>query len=102
MDLLREHPEKIDWDGLSNNPNAMDLLRANPKKINWIELSTNPNAIDLLLKNPRKIDWIMLSSNPAIFELDYQQMKYSKRELNNAIIAASKKNAEMSRNGIRH
>jgi hypothetical protein len=29
----------------------------------------------------------MLCENPAIFELDYQKMKESKRELNQAIIA---------------
>jgi hypothetical protein len=47
----------------------------------------NPNAMDLLRANPDKIDWEWLSENPAIFELDYQKMKESKREINQAIIA---------------
>jgi hypothetical protein len=65
--LLRAHPDKIDWNRLSSNksPNAIDLLRENPDKINWEEY---------------------LSTNPAIFELDYQKIKDSKRELNEAII----------------
>ena len=91
MDLLRDNPEKIYWPYLSMNtsPNAMDLLRENPDKINWSGLSSNksPNAIDLLRENPDKINWYRLSANPAIFELDYQKMKESKRELNQAIIA---------------
>jgi hypothetical protein len=41
----------------------------------------------LLRDNPEKINWNGLSKNPAIFELDYQKMKESKRELNEAIIA---------------
>jgi len=32
-------------------------LKANPKIINWEGLSENPNAIELLKKNKRKIDW---------------------------------------------
>jgi len=50
-------------------------------------LSRNPNAEDLLRANPDKINGVMLCENPAIFELDYQKMKESKRELNQAIIA---------------
>jgi len=89
IDLLRANPEKINWDWLSFNPNAMDLLQANPDKIDWEVLSSNtsPNAIDLLRANPDKIDWDEFSANPAIFELDYQKMKESKREINQAIIA---------------
>ena len=46
---------KIDWDCLSSNPNAIFLLEQNPDKINWIRLSSNPNAIDLLEKSYNKI-----------------------------------------------
>jgi hypothetical protein len=41
---------KINWDCLSLNPNAIKLLKENKDKINWEELSRNPNAIELLKK----------------------------------------------------
>ena len=44
-------------------------------KINWIGLSRNPNAIHLLEKNMDKIDWYKLSENPNIFEIDKKQLK---------------------------
>ena len=55
--------DKLNWDRLSTNPNAIDLLEDRIKyektltqerynnlknKINWYNLSSNPNAIDLL------------------------------------------------------
>ena len=43
--------DKIDWEWLSENPNAIDLLEKNMDKINWQSLSLNPNAIDLLEMN---------------------------------------------------
>jgi len=42
---------KINWYGLSGNPNAIDL-------------SYNPNAMELLKKNLDKIDWFYMSINP--------------------------------------
>ena len=43
---------KLDWDNLSLNDNAIDLLELeeNYDKINWHHISLNPNAIDLLKK----------------------------------------------------
>ena len=78
--------EKIDWSGLSSNPNAIDLLREKMNnenelsqevlnkvniedKINWNGLSGNPYAIELLKANPDKIDWEMLSENPNAIDL---------------------------------
>jgi hypothetical protein len=90
MELLRANPEKIRWQILSTNPNAIDILRDNPDKIDWDLLSQNHNAIDLLQAHPEKISWLGLwwvSVNPSIFELDYEKMKESKHELNQAIIA---------------
>ena len=63
IDLLRENPDKIDWDYLSANENAIELLRENKDKIDWYRLSSNPNAIELLRENPDKIDWDYLSAN---------------------------------------
>jgi len=58
--------EKLNWNSLSKNPNAIDLLLKNPKKIVWDSLSSNCNtiAIDLLRDNPDKISWNDLSRNP--------------------------------------
>ena len=39
-------------------------------KLNWNMLSANPNAIQLLEKHPEKINWKRLSKNPDIFKLD--------------------------------
>ena len=41
---------KIDWNNLSLNPNAIYLLEENIDKINWRWLSLNPNAIHILEK----------------------------------------------------
>ena len=41
---------KINWNYLSKNPNAIELLKKNQNKINWSMLSKNPNAIELLKK----------------------------------------------------
>ena len=48
---------KISWQWLSGNPNAIHLLEQNEDKINWDRLSGNPNAIHLLEKNMDKIHW---------------------------------------------
>ena len=41
-------------------------------KIDWEILSSNPNAIHLLEQNIDKIDWNVLSLNPSIFEIDIE------------------------------
>ena len=45
-------------------------LKQNPDKIDWDELSENPNAIHILEQNHDKIDWSYFSINPNIFEYD--------------------------------
>jgi ribosomal protein L24E len=86
ISLLEKNPDKISWFWLSRNPNAIHLLEKNPEKISWDHLSVNPNAIHLLEKNPKNIDWVCLSRNPSIFVLDYQVIKENKRVLNEEII----------------
>ena len=54
--MLEKNHDKIDWDYLSENPNAIHLLEKNPDKINWYW-------------------WYWLSKNPSIFELDYDALK---------------------------
>ena len=46
---------KIQWNQLSANPNAIHLLEQNMDKIDQYRLSTNPNAIYLLEQNQDKI-----------------------------------------------
>ena len=73
--LLEKNVDKIYWYYLSSNPNAIHLLEKNVDKIDWNMLSCNPNAIHLLEKNIDKINWSGLSENPSIFELDYEALE---------------------------
>jgi hypothetical protein len=47
----------------------------NLDKVEWDYLSENSNAIPILEKNLNKVDWDLLSSNPNIFTYDYDAMK---------------------------
>jgi hypothetical protein len=42
--------DKVNWEGLSMNPNAIHILEKNLDKVNWCWLSENPNAIHILEK----------------------------------------------------
>jgi len=83
--------DKLNWNYLSKNPNAIDLLEKQieiekhlskeeydrlPSKINWSSLCSNPNAIDLLDANQDKIDWSVLSYNPNAIHLLEKRVKY--------------------------
>lgn len=64
---------KIDWDGISCNPDAYDIIVQNLNKINWtwISSNTNPQILSLLKNRVDKIHWLNLSENPnAIFLLE--------------------------------
>ena len=69
--------DKINWDWLSRNPNAIHLLKQNMNRINWVCLSQNPNAIHLLKQNMDKINWHSLSQNPNAIHF-YWKLKYTK------------------------
>jgi hypothetical protein len=84
---LEQNPDKIDWTGLSINPNAIHLLEQNSDIINWYQLSLNPNAIHLLEQNQDNINWDHLSSNPSIFEYDYEAMRLRMRPLAEELMA---------------
>jgi hypothetical protein len=60
---------RIDWDYLSYNPNAIPILEKNLDKVVWYYLLRNPNAIHLLEKNLDKVDWYILSGNPNAIHL---------------------------------
>jgi len=87
--------DKLNWNYLSANPNAIYLLRERmyfennlsedeykklPYQINWAALCTNsdPEAIILLSlpENYVKIDWLRLSSNPNAIKLLEKRVKY--------------------------
>ena len=87
--------DKLNWNYLSANPNAIDLLRERmnfekklteeeykklPYQINWSALCTNsdPEAIKLLSleQNYDKIDWLRLSDNPNAIKLLEKRVKY--------------------------
>jgi len=78
--------DKINWDYLSSNPNAIYLLEQNKDKINWHWLSENPNAIHLLEQNKNKINWTFFSQNLAIFTYDYDKIKTDRKQINREII----------------
>ena len=44
-------------------------------KLDWDNLSENPDAIHLLEQNMNKINFAYLSKNPSIFEIDKKQLK---------------------------
>lgn len=68
VDILLQHPDKINWYWLSANEYAMPLLKTNPEHICWEMLSANPhvNAIEMLADNVDKICWENLSTNHSL------------------------------------
>ena len=56
------------------------------EKLNWDGLSRNPEAIYILEKNLDKIYWTWLSTNPAIFTYDYKQIAEHRWPINKEII----------------
>ena len=73
--ILENNFDKVEWSHLSNNPNAIHILEKNLDKVNWRRLARNRNAIPILEKNLDKVDWFYLSHNPNIFTYDYNAMK---------------------------
>ena len=67
--------DKVDWYGLSSNPNAIHMIEKNLDKVSWYGLSENPNAIHIFEKNLDKVYWYWVSFNPNIFEYDYKEIK---------------------------
>jgi hypothetical protein len=68
--------DRIDFDALSENKNAMEILEEYIYKVNWSKLSANPNALPILLNNPDRIDYNMFSTNPKA--LDYLEKNVHK------------------------
>jgi hypothetical protein len=72
--LLEKNLDKVDWDFLCYNENAIHILEKHPDKINWRCLSNNENAIHLLEQNLDKKDkfnWNTMGSFEHVYEIDY-------------------------------
>jgi hypothetical protein len=88
IDLLKENQDEINWKYLCLNPNAIELLKKNQDRIKWEYLSANPNAIDLLKENISRSDiyWKYISSNPNAIDLIKERIEYenslTKKEYN--------------------
>lgn len=85
---LKYPNNKINWQYLSLNPNALSILEKNKDKIDYDRLTqnTNPKAVAMVIKlyektnNPRLIS--MLSNNPsAIYFLEKYQTKVNYERL---------------------
>ena len=73
--------DKVDWDYLSGNKNAISILENNLDKVKWLYLSLNINAISILEKNLDKVDWHYLSRNRnAIFISEKNLDKLNKEQ----------------------
>ena len=97
MKFLKENHNKINWDILSENPNAIDILNENKDKINWYALSKNPNAISILKEYPEKIKWFQLSENPnaiSILKVNQNKINWRKLSSNPNAIELLKKNKD--------
>ena len=90
--------EKLEWDFLSSNPNAIHLIEKNVDKIDMEMLSYNKNAIELLKNQRDEIDWFNISSNPAIFELDYEKMRINNQDMYEDLIKEVMKPSRVFKN----
>jgi hypothetical protein len=88
INLIKKNLDKANWFVLSQNENALSILLENRNKIDWRSLSKNPNpmAIELLKQNQDKIYWYNLAENPAIFTYDYNLIKSNFKDLGEEII----------------
>jgi hypothetical protein len=58
---------KLHW--LSENPNAIELLKENPDKINWDALSQIPDEIDWSMLSIFTYDYSKITERPFVEEL---------------------------------
>jgi hypothetical protein len=96
---LKKKEYIVDWNVMSNNPNAIHLLRAkiaeeakmskkqydsleDIEKVNWYELAENEKAIELLEENPTKIFWYKLCKNPKAIRLIEKELKVRPENIN--------------------
>ena len=97
--MLGNNSEKVRWDWLSFNRNAIYLLEINQDKIHWDWLSCNRYAMHLLEKNPEKICWSFLSTNLSIFadSINYKFLKERMDVIREELMMKSMHPARMER-----
>lgn len=82
VDYLENHPEKINWVDFAynTNPKTICIHTKNLDKIKWDNLSANQNAIHLLQKNEDKvnIDYLVYNKNQ---EHPFIQSFYKKKRI---------------------
>jgi hypothetical protein len=67
-------------------------------KIDWEYVSLNPNAIEVLKANQDKINWKRFSENSSIFELDYEKMRENNQKMYEEIIKEVMKPSRVFKN----
>jgi hypothetical protein len=76
--IFQEHEDKLDWNNLNINSNAITMLEENPEQINWKRICKNPNAIHLIQEQISRdstlIDWKTLSANPNAIDILQQNI----------------------------
>ena len=59
----------LDFENLTNNPNAVHIIERNMNKITtdnqWANLSFNLNAVHIMRNNFTKINWYAMSQNES-------------------------------------
>ena len=48
VDILEKNLDRVDWNMLSENPNAIHILAENLHKVDWYDLSCNPNVLQII------------------------------------------------------
>jgi len=91
--------EKLNWDMLSSNYGAIDLLKENPDKICFNQLMVNENAVKYIEKNMDNLNRCMLdllSMNPsAIFLLEKYGIQWAWLAMNPAAVHIIEKNMDI-------
>jgi len=72
IDIIEQHMDKIDWNELSENYNAIHILEKNLDKINMYNLRRNKNGFQLLLQLNHVFDDGNIYNKNIVFEyFDY-------------------------------
>ena len=109
MEIIKEAseaiPDNLDWYELSKNPFAIDILSLpeNYERLKWETLSSNKEAIALLaaklIGKPKKIDWGKLSINENGLAMILQRMA-DEDELGEDDLEALRPNKKLDRAGL--
>jgi len=83
--FMMEHESKLDWYGISSNPNlTIEFINENlDKPWDWFYISANPNiTMKYIKENPDKPwDWDGISRNPFTRDKQESQLQLYRRHL---------------------